>query len=122
MYHAAMGAMQGQGPQEIYDRICDLLMDMQKAQWVRIHQSYDRYHHDSNSRTNYKNEFISPSSPFASFFLQAFWIPVQLINFNFVPVRHQLNVVLLTSVVWTALLSMWYPPIEAKTPEVTKPE
>ena len=34
MYHAAMGAMQGQGPQEIYDRICDLLMDMQKAQWV----------------------------------------------------------------------------------------
>jgi hypothetical protein len=35
MYHAAMGAMQGQGPQEIYDRICDLLMDMQKAQWVR---------------------------------------------------------------------------------------
>ena len=64
MYHAAMGAMQGQGPQEIYDRICDLLMDMQKAQWVRIHQNYGRYHHDSNSRTNYKNEFISPSSPF----------------------------------------------------------
>ena len=29
-----------------------------------------------------------------------FWIPVQLLNFNFVPVRHQLNVVLLTSVVW----------------------
>jgi protein Mpv17 len=39
-----------------------------------------------------------------------FWIPVQLLNFRFVPVRHQLNVVLLTSVVWTALLSMWYPP------------
>ena len=33
-----------------------------------------------------------------------FWIPVQLINFNFVPVRHQLNVVLSVSVVWTALL------------------
>jgi len=29
-----------------------------------------------------------------------------------VPVRHQLNVVLLTSVVWTALLSAWYPPEE----------
>lgn len=41
-----------------------------------------------------------------------FWIPVQLLNFNFVPVRHQLNVVLLTSVVWTALLSAWYPPEE----------
>ena len=39
-----------------------------------------------------------------------FWIPVQLLNFKFVPVRHQLNVVLLTSVVWTALLSAWYPP------------
>ena len=39
-----------------------------------------------------------------------FWIPVQLLNFRFVPVRHQLNVVLLTSVVWTALLSAWYPP------------
>jgi len=41
-----------------------------------------------------------------------FWIPVQLLNFRFVPVRHQLNVVLLTSVVWTALLSAWYPPEE----------
>lgn len=39
-----------------------------------------------------------------------FWIPVQLLNFQFVPIRHQLNVVLLTSVVWTALLSAWYPP------------
>lgn len=41
-----------------------------------------------------------------------FWIPVQLLNFQFVPVRHQLNVVLMTSVVWTALLSAWYPPEE----------
>lgn len=40
----------------------------------------------------------------------SFWIPIQLINFQFVPVRHQLNVVLLTSVAWTALLSAWYPP------------
>jgi protein Mpv17 len=39
-----------------------------------------------------------------------FWIPIQLLNFQFVPVRHQLNVVLLTSIVWTALLSAWYPP------------
>jgi len=39
-----------------------------------------------------------------------FWIPVQLLNFRFVPVRHQLNVVLVTSIVWTALLSAWYPP------------
>lgn len=42
----------------------------------------------------------------------AFWIPVQLVNFQFVPVRHQLNVVLCTSIVWTALLSMWYPPVK----------
>lgn len=35
---------------------------------------------------------------------------MQLLNFQFVPVRHQLNVVLLTSVAWTALLSAWYPP------------
>jgi protein Mpv17 len=40
-----------------------------------------------------------------------FWMPVQLLNFRFVPVRHQLNVVLVTSIVWTALLSMWYPPV-----------
>ena len=46
-----------------------------------------------------------------------FWIPVQLINFNFVPVRHQLNVVLTVSVVWTALLSAWYPPEEEKSEE-----
>jgi len=44
-----------------------------------------------------------------------FWIPVQLLNFRFVPVRHQLNVVLVTSVVWTALLSAWYPPEEEET-------
>lgn len=44
-----------------------------------------------------------------------FWIPVQLLNFQFVPVRHQLNVVLVTSIVWTALLSFWYPP-EPKIP------
>jgi protein Mpv17 len=39
-----------------------------------------------------------------------FWIPIQLVNFSVTPVRHQLNVVLITSVVWTALLSAWYPP------------
>lgn len=77
MYHGAMGAMQGMTLTQIYDRIADVLMDTQKAQWV-------------------------------------FWIPVQLLNFKFVPVRHQLNVVLLTSIVWTALLSMWYPPVERK--------
>ena len=75
LYHGAMGAMQGLNPQQIYDRIADVLWDTQKAQWV-------------------------------------FWIPVQLVNFQFVPVRHQLNVVLLISVVWTALLSAWYPPQE----------
>jgi protein Mpv17 len=46
-----------------------------------------------------------------------FWIPIQLLNFRFVPVRHQLNVVLLTSIVWTALLSAWYPPAEEETVE-----
>jgi len=73
LYHGAMGAMQFQGPTEIYNRIADVLWETQKAQWV-------------------------------------FWIPIQLLNFKFVPVRHQLNVVLVTSVVWTALLSAWYPP------------
>ncbi|OEU10935.1 hypothetical protein FRACYDRAFT_163053, partial [Fragilariopsis cylindrus CCMP1102] len=34
-----------------------------------------------------------------------FWIPIQLLNFQFIPIRHQLNVVLVTSIVWTALLS-----------------
>lgn len=46
-----------------------------------------------------------------------FWIPVQLLNFQFVPVRHQLNVVLLTSIAWTALLSAWYPPEEKEEAE-----
>ena len=82
MYHAAMGAMQGQGPQEIYDRICALLMDMQKAQWVSIHQNYDRYHNDSNSRTNYKKEFISPSSPFTSFFSSGLLDPCPIDQFQ----------------------------------------
>ena len=46
-----------------------------------------------------------------------FWIPVQLLNFRFVPVRHQLNVVLVTSIVWTALLSAWYPPEKKRLEE-----
>jgi len=80
LYHASMGAMQGMAPNQIYDRISNVLMDTQKAQW-------------------------------------AFWIPVQLVNFRFVPVRHQLNVVLVVSVVWTALLSAWYPPEDEKGDE-----
>jgi len=80
LYHGALGAMQGMKPNQIYDRISDVLWDTQVAQWT-------------------------------------FWIPVQLLNFQFVPVRHQLNVVLLTSVVWTALLSAWYPPEENKEEE-----
>jgi protein Mpv17 len=80
MYHGSMGAMQGMTPQQIYDRIADVLWETQKAQWV-------------------------------------FWIPVQLLNFKFVPVRHQLNVVLVTSIVWTALLSAWYPPVEDEKAE-----
>mmetsp|Transcript_33862 Transcript_33862/g.81446 ORF Transcript_33862/g.81446 Transcript_33862/m.81446 type:complete len:296 (-) Transcript_33862:154-1041(-) len=77
MYHAFMGYMQGMNTIEVVQRIDDVLMDTQKAQW-------------------------------------AFWIPVQLLNFQFIPVRHQLNVVLVTSIVWTALLSAWYPPVEDK--------
>ena len=49
-----------------------------------------------------------------------FWIPVQLLNFQFTPVKHQLNVVLLTSIVWTALLSAWYPPEQEKETEVVE--
>lgn len=82
LYHGAMGAMQGLGPQQIYDRIADVLWDTQKAQWV-------------------------------------FWIPIQLINFQLTPVRHQLNVVLLTSIVWTALLSAWYPPAKQDDEEAS---
>jgi protein Mpv17 len=48
----------------------------------------------------------------------AFWIPIQLLNFRFVPVRHQLNVVLITSVAWSAMLSMWYPPDPKTTAHV----
>jgi len=77
LYHGAMGLMNGLSLDQTYDRITEVLMPTQYAQW-------------------------------------SFWIPVQLLNFQFVPVRHQLNAVLLTSVVWTALLSAWYPP-EDKT-------
>jgi len=39
-----------------------------------------------------------------------FWIPVQLVNFKYVPVRHQLNFVLVVSLVWTSFLSLAFPP------------
>ena len=47
----------------------------------------------------------------------SFWIPVQYLNFRFTPVRHQLNVVLTTSVVWTAFLSYTFPQKEEAPPE-----
>jgi protein Mpv17 len=50
-----------------------------------------------------------------------FWIPIQLINFQYTPVRHQLNVVLVTSIVWTAFLSFCYPP-QKKEKQAAKPE
>jgi len=40
----------------------------------------------------------------------AFWIPAQLINFKYVPVRHQLNFVLVVSLFWTTFLSLAFPP------------
>lgn len=40
----------------------------------------------------------------------ALWVPVQVLNFRFVPVRHQLGVVLIVSLVWTTFLSLAYPP------------
>jgi hypothetical protein len=47
----------------------------------------------------------------------AFWIPIQLLNFKFVSDRHQLNAVLLTNIVWTALLRGWCPPDNGKEGE-----
>uniref|UniRef100_A0A7S4FC16 Peroxisomal membrane protein MPV17 n=1 Tax=Chrysotila carterae TaxID=13221 RepID=A0A7S4FC16_CHRCT len=47
-----------------------------------------------------------------------FWIPAQLINFSYVPVRHQLNFVLVVSLFWTTFLSLAFPP-EPKKPEPT---
>jgi protein Mpv17 len=79
MYLAAMGALQGHSPEQIYDKIKTSLWGLMIAQWV-------------------------------------FWIPVQAVNFQFVPVRHQLNVVLTISIIWTALLSFWYPPEPKPTP------
>ena len=40
----------------------------------------------------------------------ALWVPAQVINFRFVPVRHQLNFVLTLSLVWTTFLSLTFPP------------
>jgi len=40
----------------------------------------------------------------------AFWIPAQLINFKYTPVRHQLNFVLVVSLAWTTFLSLAFPP------------
>ena len=48
-----------------------------------------------------------------------FWIPVQYLNFKYVPVRHQLSVVLCTSVVWTALLSFAFPADEVECNKAT---
>lgn len=45
----------------------------------------------------------------------AFWIPAQLINFRMVPVRHQLNFVLVVSLAWTTFLSLAFPPTKPVT-------
>mmetsp|Transcript_21555 Transcript_21555/g.66458 ORF Transcript_21555/g.66458 Transcript_21555/m.66458 type:complete len:207 (-) Transcript_21555:170-790(-) len=46
----------------------------------------------------------------------AFWIPVQYLNFKFVPVRHQLGVVLTTSVAWCAFLSLTFSDVPVPPP------
>mmetsp|Transcript_11087 Transcript_11087/g.22039 ORF Transcript_11087/g.22039 Transcript_11087/m.22039 type:complete len:268 (+) Transcript_11087:131-934(+) len=51
----------------------------------------------------------------------AFWIPAQLINFKYVPVRHQLNFVLVVSLGWTSFLSVAFPPAKT-TPDVVTDE
>ena len=40
----------------------------------------------------------------------AFWCPAQLTNFMYVPVRHQMNYVLVVSLFWTTFLSLAFPP------------
>lgn len=44
----------------------------------------------------------------------ALWIPAQLVNFRYMPVRHQLNFVLAVSLVWTTFLSLAFPPEPAR--------
>jgi len=46
----------------------------------------------------------------------AFWIPAQLVNFKYVPVRHQLNFVLVVSLAWTTFLSLAFPPERVAPP------
>mmetsp|Transcript_8365 Transcript_8365/g.27403 ORF Transcript_8365/g.27403 Transcript_8365/m.27403 type:complete len:200 (+) Transcript_8365:38-637(+) len=50
----------------------------------------------------------------------AFWIPVQYLNFKFVPVRHQLGVVLATSVAWCSFLSLTFNAKEETTTTTTQ--
>lgn len=40
----------------------------------------------------------------------ALWVPAQVVNFKYVPVRHQLNFVLILSLVWTTFLSLAFQP------------
>ena len=40
----------------------------------------------------------------------ALWVPAQVINFKYVPLRHQLNFVLVLSLAWTTFLSLAFPP------------
>ena len=47
----------------------------------------------------------------------AFWIPAQLINFKYMPVRHQLNFVLVVSLFWTTFLSLAFPPEALDKPD-----
>ena len=49
----------------------------------------------------------------------AFWPVAQLINFKFVPVRHQLNYVMSLSLVWTTFLSLAFPPPKMGSEEGT---
>ena len=52
----------------------------------------------------------------------AFWIPAQLINFKYMPVRHQLNFVLVVSLFWTTFLSLAFPPEALDTADETRGE
>ena len=117
-YHAVLGALQGMNPSQVYDRVAATLWDTLKAQvrardWRRVESSPSAASvHVPTARSRCAHAHALPLS--RALAQWAFWIPAQLINFRFVPVRHQLNFVLVVSLGWTTFLSLAFPPEPVK--------
>mmetsp|Transcript_8364 Transcript_8364/g.27398 ORF Transcript_8364/g.27398 Transcript_8364/m.27398 type:complete len:236 (+) Transcript_8364:38-745(+) len=119
LYHFSMATMEGYGVTDSVQRVNDRLWPTMKSQYVSFPSFFGIC--VGLRRIPSRPSFVKERESLTSFLPRwAFWIPVQYLNFKFVPVRHQLGVVLATSVAWCSFLSLTFNAKEETTTTTTQ--